>query len=295
MQNKSDAAKLRFPARCGAGTVAKKTAVYAVLVLLCLAFVVPYLWMIATSLRTEMAYNSTGFTLLPVDENGNLAFHFENYSQAFSALDLGTVFTNTMIVCVINTVANLFLNSLAAYAFARLRFFGRNATFRICLFSMMVPGTVMLVPNYLICDFLGITDSLSALIMPFLMSIYNIFLLRQQFLGVDKEIEEAAKIEGAGVFRIYFRIVLPLVKPMLIVLGITTFMWNYSNYLWPYIVNTDPALRTLSTSLAELMGADYDFTVKLAGAVIVSAPMIIIFFVLQKFIIGGTMAGAVKG
>lgn len=293
--NRPETVKLHFPKRFSTSTIVKKTLVYIVLIALCLAFIVPYLWMIVTSLRTEMAYNSTGFTLLPIDENGNISFHFENYSQAFTALDLGTVFLNTMIVCVVNTVANLFLNSLAAYAFARLRFFARNSVFRVCLFSMMVPGTVMLVPNYLICDFLGITDSLTALIMPFLMSIYNIFLLRQQFLGVDKEIEEAAKIEGAGVFRIYFRIVLPLVKPMLIVLGITTFMWNYSNYLWPYIVNTDPALRTLSTSLAELMGADYDLTVKLAGAVIVSAPMIIIFFVLQKFIIGGTMAGAVKG
>ncbi len=292
---KKTAEKLRFPKRFNGVSVTKKTVVYVVLAALCLAFIVPYLWMIVTSLRTETAYNSTGFTLLPIDENGRLSFHFENYAEAFAALDLGRVFLNTMIVCVVNTVANLFLNSLAAYAFARLKFFGRNGIFKVSLLSMMVPGTVMLVPNYLICDFLGLTDSIPALILPFLMSIYNIFLLRQQFIGVDKEIEEAAKIEGAGVFRIYFRIVLPLVKPMLIVLGITTFMWNYSNYLWPYIVNSDPDLRTLSTSLAELMGADYDLTVQLAGAVIVSAPMIIVFFVLQKYIIGGTMAGAVKG
>ncbi len=287
--------KLRFPRRVSGWSVAKKTAVYVVLIALCLTFIVPYIWMIVTSLRTETAYISTGFTLLPTNESGKLEFHFENYTEALTALDLGKVFVNTLIVCAVNTVANLFLNSLAAYAFARMRFFARNGIFKVCLFSMMVPGTVMLVPNYLICDFLGITDSLTALILPFVMSVYNIFLLRQQFMGVDKEIEEAAKIEGAGVFRIYFRIVLPLVKPMLIVLGITTFMWNYSNYLWPYIVNTDPSLRTLSTSLAELMGADYDLTVKLAGAVVVSAPMIIIFFILQKFIIGGTMAGAVKG
>ncbi len=292
---KQQSEKLRFPKRFNWGTVAKKTAIYVVLILLCLAFIVPYVWMASTSLRTELAYNSTGFTLLPLDENGKLAFHFENYAEAFKALDLGKVFLNTMIVCVVNTVANLFLNSLAAYAFARLKFFGRNGIFKVTLLSMMVPGTVMLVPNYLICDFLGVTDSLSALILPFLMSVYNIFLLRQQFIAVDKEIEEAAKIEGAGVFRIYFRIILPLVKPMLIVLGITTFMWNYSNYLWPYIVNSDPSLRTLSTSLAELMGTDYDLTVQLAGAVIVSAPMIIVFFILQKYIIGGTMAGAVKG
>ena len=292
---KQQSEKLRFPKRFNWGTVAKKTAIYVVLILLCLAFIVPYVWMASTSLRTELAYNSTGFTLLPLDENGKLAFHFENYAEAFKALDLGKVFLNTMIVCVVNTVANLFLNSLAAYAFARLKFFGRNGIFKVTLLSMMVPGTVMLVPNYLICDFLGVTDSLSALILPFLMSVYNIFLLRQQFIAVDKEIEEAAKIEGAGVFRIYFRIILPLVKPMLIVLGITTFMWNYSNYVWPYIVNSDPSLRTLSTSLAELMGTDYDLTVQLAGAVIVSAPMIIVFFILQKYIIGGTMAGAVKG
>ncbi len=291
----SENRKLHFPRRVNVASVTKKTAIYIVLIALCLTFIIPYIWMIVTSLRTETAYNSTGFTLLPLDENGKFTLYFQNYGEAFTALDLGTVFLNTLIVCVVNTVANLFLNSLAAYAFARLKFFGRNSVFKVCLFSMMVPGTVMLVPNYLICDFLGITDSIPALIMPFLMSIYNIFLLRQQFLGVDKEIEEAAKIEGASVFRIYFRIVLPLVKPMLIVLGITTFMWNYSNYLWPYIVNSDPALRTLSTSLAELMGADYDITVKLAGAVIVSAPMIVVFFILQKFIIGGTMVGAVKG
>lgn len=251
--------------------------------------------MIVSSLRTEGAYLGDVFRLLPWDENGKLAFHFENYKQAFEALNLGTVFVNTMIICVVNTVANLFLNSLAAYAFARLRFFGRDSVFKVILFSMMVPGTVMLVPNYLICDYLGITESLFALIFPFVMSVYNIFLLRQQFLGVDKEIEEAAKIEGAGPFYIYFRIVLPLVKPMLVVLCITTFMWNYSNYLWPYVVNSDPQLRTLSTSLAELMGTSYDITVQLAGAVIVSLPMVIVFFILQKYIIGGTMAGAVKG
>jgi ABC-type glycerol-3-phosphate transport system permease component len=289
------AAKFHFTKKFNFSSIAKKTTIYIVLIVISLTFIVPYIWMIATSLRSEMAYNSTGFTLLPIDENGNLMFEWENYGEAFDALNLGTVFLNTMIVCIFNTVANLFLNSLAAYAFARLKFFGKNAIFKSTLVSMMVPGTVMLVPNYLICDYLGITESLWALILPFLMSIYNIFLLRQQFLVVDKEIEEAAMIEGAGTFRIYFRIVLPLVKPMLIVLGITTFMRNYSNYLRPYIVNSDPELRTLSTSLAELMGADYDMTVKLAGATIVSAPMILIFFILQKYIIGGQMAGAVKG
>ena len=287
--------KLRFPSRVNALAVTRKTLVYVILIALCLTFIVPYVWMIASSLRTESAYLGNEFTLLPVDENGKLIFNFDNYKQAFEALNLGAVFLNTMIVCVVNTVANLFLNSIAAYAFARLRFFGRDNIFKVILFSMMVPGTIMLVPNYLICDYLGITDSLFALIMPFVMSVYNIFLLRQQFLGVDKEIEEAAKIEGAGPFYIYFRIVLPLVKPMLIVLCITTFMWNYSNYLWPYVVNSDPSLRTLSTSLAELMGTNYDITVQLAGAVIVSFPMIIVFFVLQKYIISGTMAGAVKG
>ncbi len=287
--------KFRFPARINGATVAKKTFIYVVLIGLCLSFIIPYFWMLITSLRTELAYNSTGFTLLPLDEQGHLSLFFGNYKEAFTALNLGQVLLNTLIVCVANTFLNLFLNSLAAYAFARLKFFAKNTIFKIILFSMMVPGTVMLVPNFLICDYLGITDSLFALILPFVMSVYNIFLLRQQFLGVDKGIEEAARIEGAGPFRIYLRIVLPLVKPMMVVLGITTFMWNYGNYLWPYIVNVDPNLRTLATSLAELTGSGYDLTVQLAGAVIVSAPMIIVFFILQKYIVGGTMEGAVKG
>ncbi len=291
--------KLTFEKRYSTSQIIGKVLVYTVLCLITLMFIVPYLWLIFSSFKTPDAFASVDFSFLPRDEAGNLHFVFDNYVQAWEELQIPTVFVNTMIVCVVNTAANLFLNALAAYAFARMKFIGRDKIFMFSLTSMMVPGCVMLIPNFLIIVALGVEDTLIALILPFLMSVYNIFLLRQQFMAVEKEIEEAAFIEGAGYFTVFFKVCLPIVKPMLIVLGITTFMWNYNNYLWPLLVLNSEENFTLAISLGNLMtngGSNVQlFPVMLAGAVMVSAPMIIVFFCLQKYILGGTMAGAVKG
>lgn len=291
--------KLRFDRRYSASHIASRTVIYAILIFITLLFIVPYLWLIFSSFKTPDAFVSTKFTLLPRDANGNIHFETNNYVQAWKELNIPTVFGNTLLVCVINTVANLFLNALSAYAFARMKFIARDKIFLFSLTSMMVPGCVMLIPNFIIVNSLGLFDTLLALILPFLMSVYNIFLLRQQFLAMEKEIEEAAFIDGAGYFRVFFKVCLPIVKPTLIVLGITTFMWNYNNYLWPLLVLASEENYTLSISLGALMSNGSAnsqlFPVMLAGAVMVSAPMIIVFFILQKYILGGTMAGAVKG
>lgn len=291
--------RLRFDHRYSAKAITGKTLVYAALCIITLMFIVPYLWLIFSSFKTPDQFSSPKFTFLPRDENGNISFILDNYISAWKELDIPTVFLNTMIVCVVNTAANLFLNALAAYAFARMKFAGRDKIFLLSLTSMMVPGCVMLVPNFLVINYLGLYDNLLALILPYLMSVYNVFLLRQQFLAVEKEIEEAAYIDGAGYFTVFFKICLPIVKPMMIVLGISTFMWNYNNYLWPLLVLDSESNFTLSLSLGTLMyngSANAQmFPVMLAGAVMVSAPMIIVFFCLQKYILGGTMAGAVKG
>lgn len=291
--------KLRFDHRYSAKAITGKTLVYAALCAITLMFLVPYLWLIFSSFKTPDQFSSPKFTFLPRDENGNISFILDNYISAWKELNIPTVFLNTMIVCVVNTAANLFLNALAAYAFARMKFAGRDKIFLLSLTSMMVPGCVMLVPNFLVINYLGLYDNLLALILPYLMSVYNVFLLRQQFLAVEKEIEEAAYIDGAGYFTVFFKICLPIVKPMMIVLGISTFMWNYNNYLWPLLVLDSESNFTLSLSLGTLMyngSANAQmFPVMLAGAVMVSAPMIIVFFCLQKYILGGTMAGAVKG
>lgn len=291
--------KLRFDRRYSTSAVLGKVFVYTALILITLMFLVPYFWLICSSFKTPQDFSSTDFSFLPRDEQGNIHFVFDNYVQAWKELNIPTVFLNTMIVCVVNTAANLFLNALAAYAFARMKFAGRDKIFMFSLSSMMVPGCVMLIPNFIIINSLGIYDNLLALILPYLMSVYNVFLLRQQFLAVEKEIEEAAFIDGAGYFTVFFKVCLPIVKPMMIVLGISTFMWNYNNFLWPLLVLDSESNFTLAISLGMLMyngSANVQmYPIMLAGAVMVSAPMILVFFCLQRYILGGTMAGAVKG
>lgn len=289
--------KLGFERRYSIASIVGKTAVYAILIFITLCFIVPYLWLLLSSFKTPDAFQT--FSFIPRDSAGNIRFVLDNYISAWEELNIPSVFLNTMLVCIVNTIANLFLNAISAYAFARMKFIGRDKIFMFSLTSMMIPGCVMLVPNFIIVNKLGMFDSLTALIFPFLMSVYNIFLLRQQFLAVEKEIEEAAFIDGAGYFRVFFKVCLPIVKPTLIVLGITTFMWNYNNFLWPLIALNDESNYTLAISLGTLMvNGSVDSTmypVMLAGAVMVSAPMIIAFFFLQKYILGGTMDGAVKG
>ncbi len=277
----------------------RKTLCYGVLLVLTVSFMFPFLWLLSSSFKEPAAIFDETFSLIPRDQEGNIRFAFSNYVEAFRYLDMGKVFGNTMIVCLVNTFLNLFLNSMAAYAFARIRFKGSKTLFSICLASMMVPGAVMLIPNFIVINRMGFYDTLAALILPFVMSVYNIFLLRQQFLGLSRELEESARMDGAGRFATYFRIVLPLVSPTLVVLGITTFMWNYNNFLWPLVATQSEEVFTLARSLGSLVyagGSDPNlYPVMLAGSVIVSAPLIVVFFVLQKYILAGITVGSVKG
>ena len=284
--------KKRFPLRPA------RILMYAVLILLALSFIFPYVWLISASFKEPAQIFSPVFSLLPRDADGNIRFVLSNYASAIEYLNLSQVFGNTMIVCVVNTVLNLFLNALAGYAFARIQFKGREIIFKLMIASMMVPGAIMTIPNLIISRTLLIDDTLIVLILPFIMSIYNVFLMRQQFLGLNKEIEEAAIMDGAGHFRIFFTIALPLVSPMLVVLGITTFMWNYNNFMWALVATQSPDVFTLARSLGSLISAGQNnpsmYPQMLAGSVIVSAPLIVIFFALQRFVLQGINIGGVK-
>jgi len=284
--------KKKFPLRPA------RILMYAVLILLALSFIFPYVWLISASFKEPAQIFSPVFSLLPRDANGNIRFVLSNYASAIEYLNLSQVFGNTMIVCVVNTVLNLFLNALAGYAFARIQFKGREIIFKLMIASMMVPGAIMTIPNLIISRTLLIDDTLIVLILPFIMSIYNVFLMRQQFLGLNKEIEEAAIMDGAGHFRIFFTIALPLVSPMLVVLGITTFMWNYNNFMWALVATQSPDVFTLARSLGSLISAGQNnpsmYPQMLAGSVIVSAPLIVIFFALQRFVLQGINIGGVK-
>ena len=272
---------------------------YAVLILIAIILVGPFIWLLSASFKESKDIFSTTFTFLPRREDGSLYFSFDNYTGAIEYLQFGPLFLNTIIVSSITTVFNLFFNSLAGYSFARLKFKGREVIFKIMLTSMMVPGTVILVPNMIIINKLGLYDSLGSLIVPFLMSIYNIFLMRQHFLSLPRELEESAIVDGAGWFTVFWKIAMPLAKPICVVLGIFTFMWNYNNFLWPLVVINSPENYTLSLGLGALISASNtsaeNYPLMIAGAVLVSLPLIVLFTIFQKHIMKGINVGGVKG
>ena len=277
----------------------ERAVLYVLLAVLVIVLVGPFIWLAMSSFKQGSQIFAPDLSFLPIDENGNISFTFNNYTYAFDYLQVGTLFSNTFIVATVATALNLFFNSLAGYAFARIKFKGREVLFRVVLTSLMVPGTVMLVPNMITITKLGLYDTLPALIVPFAMSVYNIFLMRQTFLGFPRELEEAAIIDGAGTFRVFWTIALPLARPTLVVLGIMTFIWNYNSFLWPLVVIQSPENDTLALGLGKLVSASATnaelYPVMLAGAVIVAVPLIVIFLVFQRFIVKGIGAGAIKG
>ncbi|MDX8366146.1 carbohydrate ABC transporter permease [Cytobacillus sp. IB215665] len=272
---------------------------YIFLSIFAVILVGPFIWLASSSFKESKDIFSTTFSLLPRHDDGSIYFSFDNYKYAFEYLNLGTLFFNTLFVAVIATFVNLILNSLAGYAFARLNFRGREVIFKILLVSLMIPSTVLLVPNMIIVNQLGLYDTLWALILPFTMSVYNVFLMRQHFYSLSKELEEAAIIDGASWFTIFWKIAMPLAKPILVILGIFTFMWNYNNYMWPLVVITTPENYTLSLGLGALISAaDKNaelYPVMIAGSVMVALPLIIVFLFLQKHIMKGINIGGVKG
>lgn len=226
---------------------------------------------------------------------GKLYITFKNYQAAFTYLDFVNLFKNTLLVAIINTLINLLLNSMAGYAFARLRFPGRDKIFKFMLISLMVPGTVLLIPNVIIVKMMGVYNTRLALILPFVMSVYNVFMMRQFFYSIPSSLEEAARVDGAGIIRTFFQIVLPLVQPALVTLGIFTFLWNYNNFLWPLVVLTDQQKYTLSLGLGSLITAGLSkYPILIASSVIVALPLILLYITFQKYIAEGIIAGSVK-
>ncbi|WP_281884622.1 carbohydrate ABC transporter permease [Paenibacillus sp. YYML68] len=272
---------------------------YLILCLFVVVLVFPFIWLLSSSFKDSRGIFSPEFSLIPRDmDTGEISFSLDNYKAAFEHMDFAVLFMNTFLVATINTVANTFLNSLAGYSFARLRFKGRDLMFKLILTSMMIPGTVLLVPNMIIINELGLYDHLGALILPFMMSVYNIFLMRQHFLTLPRELEESGIVDGASWYTVFLKIALPLARPILVTLGIFTFMWNYNNFLWPLVVINSPENYTIALGLGALLSTlkqAENYPIMIATSVIVAVPLIIIFMFLQKHIMKGISAGGVKG
>ena len=263
---------------------------HLVLIPLTFLLIVPLLWMLITSLETEGEANHFPPVLFPETPR------FENYSEAWAAAPLGHFFLNSALVTLVVLVSNLVVCSLAGYAFARLRFFGRDVIFVVLLATLMVPFQVVMIPTFLIIQKLSLADSLTALALPNLVTPFGIFLLRQFFRTLPVELEEAARIDGCSRLGVLWRVVLPLSGPALATLAVVTFLWTWNDFLWPLIVITSTDHNTVQLGLANFQGAHLtNWTLLMAGNVMSLAPMLIVFIVAQRWFVRSIAASGIKG
>jgi multiple sugar transport system permease protein len=262
-------------------------------VLLCLGAVItvfPLVWELLTSFKSFGESVRVPPTILPAH------WDWSNYQKVFDGVPFARQFLNTVVMALLRTAAQILLCSMAAYAFARIRFPGRGAIFLGFLAVLMVPGQLFLLPQYQIMQDLGWLDSMQALVVPGMFSAFGTFLLRQFFMGLPEELEEAARLDGANPFTVFWRIALPLARPGLLALGILTFLWSWNDLMWPLIVNTDPAKMPLSAGLASLQGAHLtEYPVLMAGSLLATLPVIVVFVAMQRQFIQGIAFSGMKG
>lgn len=252
--------------------------------------VIPFLWMILTSLKSLGESTMIPPIIFPHK------LRWSNYSEAISSLNFSKLYTNTILTTIFKTVGQLIFCSMAAYSFARIEYPGRDAIFVLILSVLMVPGGVFLLPQFMIMAKLGLLNSITALVLPGLFSAYGTFLLRQFFMTLPKELEEAAILDGCNQFQIYWRIMMPLAKPGLITVAIFTILWSWNDLMWPLIVNTSPDKMTLAAGLASLQGEHLtNYPVMMAGSVLAIWPMILMFIIFQKQFIEGISLTGTKG
>ena len=264
--------------------------VHALLIAGAALTVAPLLWMVSASFMPTGSANTSPPPLLPSRVT------FEHYVELFSHLDLARSFTNSLIVSIVGTLATLVTSSAAGYAFAKLRFPGREGLFRLLLAAMLVPAQVGMLPLFLMLKKLGMVNTYFGVLIPWLASVFGIFLVRQYAMAIPDDLLHSARLDGAGEWRIYRSIVLPNLAPVLATLAVFVFMSSWNDFLWPLVILSDERLFTLPVALASLVGEHVqDTELMMAGAVVTVLPVLLMFIVLQRWYIRGVMAGSVKG
>ena len=273
------------------------TTIHTILIVTCLLSIFPFLWLTSTSLK---GINEDIFAyppqIIPQD------FTWMNYIEVWQRVDFMGYFWNSLIVAGLTVFLNLVLSSLAAYPLARMQFKGKKVVFFSILSTIMIPFQAIMLPVYLITLKLHLIDSINntlgyiGLVMPFAVSAFGIFLMRQAFLKVPREVEEAAIVDGCNVFQMFIKVVLPMVKPTLAVLAVFVFIGSWGEFLWPSILLTKDSMYTLPVGINNLQGmfsANWRFIA--AGSIISTVPIIIFFLMMQRYFISGENDGAVKG
>ncbi|WP_230391475.1 MULTISPECIES: carbohydrate ABC transporter permease [unclassified Oceanispirochaeta] len=264
--------------------------IYILLGLGAFTMIAPFLWMFLTSVKTLGESIQVPPRVMPE------IFQWGNYKEVTHLLPFGLLFRNTAAMIIGRLIPVMIFSSMAAYGFSRLKFPGRDLMFSLVLIQMMVPPQIFLIPQYLIAINLGWLDSIPGLILPGFVSAFGTFLLRQFFLSIPNDLEEAAIIDGCNPFRIYWKIMLPLSGNALVSLSIFTALFAWKELMWPLIVNTKTEMFTLSAGLANLQGQFFtDYPVMMAGATIAIWPMILLFIVFQKQFVKGIASTGIKG
>lgn len=267
-----------------------KIVIHVLLILAVCVTIGPFVWMFLTSIKTYEETIRIPPTLLPAIPQ------WHNYRIVLDKFPIGILYFNTFFTVTVVVIGQLTISAMAAYAFARLRFPGRDILFIVILALLMIPGQTFLIPHYIIMVKLKLTNTLPALFIPRLFNVFGVFLLRQFFLVLPKDLDDAAKIDGCHHFQIFAKIILPLSKPGLSALAILTSLWTWQELMWPIIVNRSIEKLTLSAGLAFLIGEHTTYYEQvMAGGILAIWPMIIIFFIFQRQFVAGLTAAAIKG
>ena len=266
---------------------------YAFLGFMALVVIFPFYWMLLTSVKTITEYKYYNPTFWPTE-----GFRFETYKIAFETVDFGNVFLNTVLVGVVSTILSLIVTVLSAFALSRLEFKGKSIVFGAMLATMMIPGELFTVTNYITISRFNWTDSYVVLIVPFLVSVFYIYLLRQNFLQIPNELYLAAKVDGTSDFKYLWKVMIPLAAPTLISITILKMMGSWNSYVWPHLVNTDKSYWIMTQALRDAYwgeGNNIDYPAQMAAVVLVTIPLLIVFLLFRKYIIRGVSRGGTKG
>ena len=265
---------------------------YAFLIAMALIVLFPFYWMIISSLKTLEEYRLSVPTFWPRH------VMLSNYADAFTTANLGRLFLNTLYVGVISTLLSLVITVLSAFAFARLEFKGKETLFAALLATMMIPGELFTITNYATVTHLHWTNTFTVLIVPFLVSVFYIYLLRQNFLQIPNELYLAAKVDGTSDLKYLWKVMIPLSLPTLISITILKMMGAWNSYIWPRLVANDEAHRLITNGLRNAFTdttGDVNYPVQMAAVAIVSAPLFLVFLFLRKYIMAGVSRSGIKG
>ena len=268
----------------------KRLVITGVVLLLAIVFIFPFLWMISTSFKIEMEVFDFPFRFIPKHWN------FGNYKKVFADSRFLGFYKNSLFISIISVAGNLFLSSMAAYAFARLKFKGRNVIFALYMITLMIPLQVLLLPKFIMFQRMGLYDSYLALVLPAMISPFATFFLRQTYLSIPMELSEAGRIDGAGHWRIYLQLIMPLAKGSMVTVGILAFIDSWNDYMQPSILLRSVEKFTIPIGLEWFSTSNgTNYALIMAATVVSLVPILLIFICTQKYYIESIAASGIKG